>query len=929
MNTLRSSVLCLSFSLIFAIYIGSLIASGQTQPRAPKPAKKGGQLPTQPATSSTGQQSPAPAAPSLQSRIAADVIQSRDVGDYIPCEFSRVDLLNLRPRPEVYVLTDADEDILRSRIITEALNNDNASAFPENTRDLFVKDVGAESFVGLTASQATGKILYLLGRDTAPPKVKEIEEAASGTNKTFAEFLQNISHSQINSKEAINVLGSEELAPQAKLSAAMKLAESKLATAKPDDSALLAAAHGTNQDFAQYVGKTFKLDVAPALGNTEQSPESKLDVTSAVAQSKGQTNAQATVKDAEALNSAANLKTTASQALTQPPARSQVAQAAQQVTAALARPLDVACSMSIFSYETTRYAFGQRMADEFIPVQIVVRNLNENKEFLVQDAQFAVDEDINGRIGKYAAGIDKLTARTFMLSSRDYSRRNLVVHLAQGIGTVLSSASLVYGTAVKDAANVYSAGFLNALTGVWTDHGTDHLNLLNDEGFSSYRTERTVVPKSGTAEFVIFLRSDQFQEGWWVQHCADNIIIKNPDHFSQLNSRQSAKCIGQMNLQSPDPKCIANTEISVDLEAVRKVCLHYYKSPDNRSVDVCDANGTCEPKLVDVGPDQKEIEDKKNVDVKGDFAYFKPNLVRYKDWRPTSVALFRELSLAVIAGTHIQEQKDTTPGLTKIDCPVDDKGDIDFDKAENGTITCTLSGSNLDQVQTLKLRNAADATDTKIASGTVTTTTNGSSKTTKTVFTLDVLGALPAKVYKVYTVTKDGIESGGDQLIHLASGQPYLPANGKPDPNTLNLADLLGKNGKPISITLKGFHLDNLQAVRFVKSANDTTGAVVTTFDVPVDSGSNSTQAQITIKPDDAKKVNVTGSSTDFTTKKLELSILLISKDAPNSPFATKQVIYGTGNLPSTPPIAPATKPAPANAKKPAAASKGTSATHQ
>jgi hypothetical protein len=88
--------------------------------------------------------------------------------------------------------------------------------------------------------------------------------------------------------------------------------------------------------------------------------------------------------------------------------------------------------------------------------------------------------------------VDKLTARGFMLASRDYGHRNLSGHLVQ--------------TDVKSAASVFS-GFIPALTGVWTDHNTEQLNLLNDEGFSSYRTERTIVPKSGTTEFVISVRT--------------------------------------------------------------------------------------------------------------------------------------------------------------------------------------------------------------------------------------------------------------------------------------------------------------------------------------------------------------------------------------------------------------------------------------
>jgi hypothetical protein len=896
MSAPRRRFVYLCLALPFAISLGPLVTHVHAQSKPTKPANGATTSPK----ASPSQQNAKPTTPSLQSKIAADVSASRDLGDYVPCEFSRADLLNLRPQPPVFTLTGADEDALRTLIIGEALDNKNAIAFPTGKRDVFVQHISESAFVGLTPSQATGRILYVLAQDTAPaPEVSDLLNAASKGNATFAEYLSQ--NYQIDSKAALAKLGQQEQAPEAKLSAAMNLAQNKLATAKPDETGLLAAATSKNRDYAQYVTKTFNLDVEQALGATEKSPESKLDVTSQVATTSGKSDAQQVANDARELASAASLNTTASEgasALQQVPAKNQVAQAAQQATGALARPLDVACSMSILSYETTRYAFGQRMADEFIPVQIIVRNLNSNKEFLVQDAQLGVDEDINGRLGRYAAGVDKLTARTFMLSSRDYSHRNLVVHLAQGLGTVLSSSSLVYGEAVKDAANVYSAGFLNALTGVWTDHGTEHLNLLNDEGFSSYRTERTVVPKSGTAEFVIFFRSDQFQEGWWVQDCAENIIIQNPNQVSQISARQSAKCVGQMNLQSPDPRCLANTEISVDLEAARRVCLHFYKAPANRSVDVCsDSDSTCEPNLVDIGTSK---------DVEGDFAYFKPRSVIYKKWSPRATALFRELSLAVIAGTHIEEETSTKPSLMKIDCPADDKGDVDFDKAENSMITCTLTGNNLDQVQTLKLRNATDATDTKTGSGTVTTTTSGTSKTTKVAFPLETLGGLPAKSYKVYTVTKDGVEGGGDQQIHFANGQPYLPADSKPDPNTLNLADLLGKNGKPIPITLKGYHLDSLEAVRFAKSSNDKTNADVTPFDVSVEPGATSTQASITVKPDDVKKAKLTG---DFTTQKIEFSVALVSKDAPNSPIVTKQVIYGTGNLTPTPVSAPAKKP--------------------
>jgi hypothetical protein len=106
---------------------------------------------------------------------------------------------------------------------------------------------------------------------------------------------------------------------------------------------------------------------------------------------------------------------------------------------------------------------------------------------------------------------------------------------------------------VKDAANVFSGGFIPALTGVWTDHNTEQLNLLNDEGFSSYRTERTIVPKSGTTEFVIFIRSDQFKEGWWTQKCAEQVVIRNPNGLSE---KQTAKYLGEFNNAEPNPQVL-------------------------------------------------------------------------------------------------------------------------------------------------------------------------------------------------------------------------------------------------------------------------------------------------------------------------------------------------------------------------------------
>src|SRR5207245_1291168 len=88
-----------------------------------------------------------------------------------------------------------------------------------------------------------------------------------------------------------------------------------------------------------------------------------------------------------------------------------VESARRNLAAAFQRPQDVGCAMSILSWNETRYAFGRIIANEYIGVQIVVRNLNDKQEFALHDAELSVDTDINGRYGRFYSGRDKLVVR--------------------------------------------------------------------------------------------------------------------------------------------------------------------------------------------------------------------------------------------------------------------------------------------------------------------------------------------------------------------------------------------------------------------------------------------------------------------------------------------------------------------------------------
>jgi IPT/TIG domain len=641
--------------------------------------------------------------------------------DDVPCFFDRQELLEFRPKPEAATLVSSDAEQLRVSVIQEALDPSNAAAFEKGKAQEFAVKIGNTVFEGLTPSQATSTVLQILSDETRPA-------TASLSDDELANFTVSTYGKSIPAENRQNSIDTAKQAAGTASTTTGKLA------------AITSALDGS-------------IDSAAVKEESD-----KLSGTGSAAASKNN-----------------------------------VAQASIQIINSITRPNDVFCSMTILSYETTRKAFGETMADEYIGVQIVVRNLSKDQEFLVQSAEFKVDDDINGRLGRYFTGVDKMTARAYMLSSRDLGKRNLMIHVAEGVGGIVSTVVPFTGPFVKQFSGVYSGGLLPALANVFPDHNTDQLKLIDDEGFSNSRTDRTVVPKSGTAEFVIFISAKEFEQGWWTQDCAQNEQIKifknvfpNPDSSNssstagdskpatnQVSAATQAHCLGNFNRATPELKCVG-TEIGVDLEAARDVCLNALKDSETRAKD---AEGN-------------------------EFVYFKPVVKPYQRWKPRSLALFRELSLAVVAGTHVNEQVDTTPTLSKIDCPADDKGNVKLDSAQNGAITCTTTGTNLDKVAQLKLRNSQDATDTNTADGSV--STSGDSKSGKVSFPVDKLGALTASAYKVYTVTSAGVENGGDQVLHFSDQSMLTDVS----PSKVDRAKLSQQ-----TITLTGYHLDALADV--------------------------------------------------------------------------------------------------------------------
>jgi ASPM-SPD-2-Hydin domain-containing protein/HYDIN/CFA65/VesB family protein len=220
--------------------------------------------------------------------------------------------------------------------------------------------------------------------------------------------------------------------------------------------------------------------------------------------------------------------------------------------------------------------------------------------------------------------------------------------------------------------------------------------------------------------------------------------------------------------------------------------------------------------------------------------------IHYKDWSPTSLGLFRELSWAVVAGTHIQATQNAST-ITELKCPADDIGNVVFSKTSS--LSCDVVGEGLDKIATLRLENAQDATDTDTADGAV--TVSGDPTKAKVTFPLAKLGNLNKPAYKVYAVTTTGVETFANQTLHF-SLNPFesdlTPASADPNKQAT------------IQFTVKGFHLDKVGKIELFEGTYSKTAKPFLSYDP--DPGSSANQLSFTLKStDDDLKKKATGTS--------------------------------------------------------------------
>jgi hypothetical protein len=811
----------ISFATVTPIY-------AQAAPSAPEPKNQSKGAATAPLSSPAQQpaagaaaQKTAPAAPPPATSAAKTPTASGTAqgqippaeGDYIPCKFSPTEIKTLISPEVAPTLTAADEDILKQQVFAAAISQNGDPLLRGAVLNTFLQKLANDPLTGLTPSQALNRVINDLSQS------------------------QSVALAPVTDTD-ITMLGIEMKKSAPTPSVDGPAIDSFIAYLLTKEAGVVGIVRdGQLQDAALKALDKWA-------GTSEDRLKSVADLTTAIGA-------------AQPINNDA------------------IIDAARDSLALLERPPDVGCAMSILTYKEADTAYGYRIANEYIAVQIIVRNLNRDKPFVVHDAEFQVNSDPTGlQLGRFFSGRDKVIVRALSAAQSSFDPRALVVHTALGVGAIMSATVPIFNVvSFTNAAAVFNGAFVPGLDKFWKDQTGDQLNLLNDTGFSASLNSQTTVPQLGTVLFVIFVPSKQFQEGWWTQPCVEKTYVGSTDATGALTLPDgSGNTGGSKNSPQtgPDVRRALETCAKNDVQIPPRSHRHWYTfgyRPDDERV------GAIPTKTVLPDP---------NADL---FRNAYPR--KYKDWSGNSLQLFTALSSTVVAGTHITEDSQLQPSISGLNCSTDKLGNLEFPSPDKDTVSCPVAGKNLDKVAQLRLRNAKDSTDVTTAEGTV--SVSGDSSKGTVVFQTAALHALPQPAYNVFSVSGTGVEQKTGQAIHLST-DPFV--------SSVSPAQVdFSKDPKAQTLTIEGDHLESVDAVVLTDKSNK-----AVTIPLTLDVLKKDTQLLVPLDP----------SKSDFSAFGTTAIPVQVTVTVNKKPVGNSVSLTFTG-----PPKATAAKPAPAKSTAP------------
>jgi IPT/TIG domain len=323
-------------------------------------------------------------------------------------------------------------------------------------------------------------------------------------------------------------------------------------------------------------------------------------------------------------------------------------------------PTDISCSVSVLPWQETSDTFGRRVANQFLAIQVTVRNLNTKNEFLMHDIQVAVDTGLSTDgyfwkqyAGRFQAGRDKLLVRSVAQRGQTEDRRNLVLNSLVTIGAIAGSAAIAGSTDFKTGVAVFQGAFIPGFSTIFPDHTVEQLNHINDLVFSASNTSKVLVPIQGSVPLVTFIPAkpiEQLPFAWcgYVQHYwAKSKPSSHPCVYDPYTWRDEG---------FPHQSFLHDVGGLPDVEALGK-------GWKGRS---------------------------------------------FRDWQPAALRVLQNHVFVVIGGVHIQQLTNAPSKVASLDCPTLPGGAIDIAQSKDGVITCNVTGNGLDKVSSVSIEKGTE-----------------------------------------------------------------------------------------------------------------------------------------------------------------------------------------------------------------------------
>jgi hypothetical protein len=185
--------------------------------------------------------------------------------------------------------------------------------------------------------------------------------------------------------------------------------------------------------------------------------------------------------------------------------------------------------------------FGYRLGRRFFVYQVTISNDSTDHQFLIHDVSIDLSALFSAQPGTYlysASSQDLTLLRGIPEKGQDLDKRNLTLHVLQGIGSVAGAVSGLtpFSDVMGSSVAVFNGPFLQAFVGIAPDHTGTQLNRLSD---SAYITN-TLIDKQRAKTIAMFI-----PEATLLSKGQQNQYWKQPHGFLEevLNLDQADVCV--------------------------------------------------------------------------------------------------------------------------------------------------------------------------------------------------------------------------------------------------------------------------------------------------------------------------------------------------------------------------------------------------